>query len=334
MTLQINGNTVFSDIERQNISDGQIMFAKPIQMGGNISYPFIGKLTDLNVWNGSNHDVEISKFASCSFTDIYAVNLSMPIQWKNVTLDMKNYTIKKFNLTLDKICSDVTSPKLILFHKQVTFEQAYAIAKQLNGEMVLPINQEDFNKALKADVTNLRKNCLNNIWLPIVRSEKNETIWLNKNNLTESVTFLPWMTGQPNGYPSQNCITAEQNGYYDSDCNEKRCFVGMFKKSPIFHLRGQCRMDPATDNLYVFNFESITKSVYKFQGFSGLSDIIGDFYTNYWDIITYNSTTGYSNEIGYLRDVSKFPFGTNSFNFYIGGRLPMKISKVNAVEAA
>ncbi len=90
-------------------------------------------------------------------------------------------------------------------------------------------------------------------------------------------------------------------------------------------------MDPATDNLYTFNFESISRSIYKFQGFSGLSDIIGDFETNLWTIITYNSTTGNSSEIGYLDDVSKFPFGTNYWNFRGSseGLLPMKISKVN-----
>ncbi len=123
-------------------------------------------------------------------------------------------------------------------------------------------------------------------------------------------------------------MNAEPGGYGDADCNGKRCFVGKFKKSPIFHLRGKCRVDPATDNLYTFNFESISRSIYKFQGFSGLSDIIGDFETNLWTIITYNSTTGNTSEIGYLEDVSKFPFGTNYWNFK-GGLLAMKISKVN-----
>jgi hypothetical protein len=143
--------------------------------------------------------------------------------------------------------------------------------------------------------------------------------------------YLNGPLGQPNGYPTQNCMNAEPGGYGDADCNGKRCFVGKFKKSPIFHLRGKSRMDPATDNLYTFNFESISKSIYKFQGFSGLSDIIGDFETNLWTILTYNSTTGNSSEIGYLEDVSKFPFGTNYWNFRgsPGGLLLMKISKVN-----
>jgi hypothetical protein len=71
------------------------------------------------------------------------------------------------------------------------------------------------------------------------------------------------------------------------------------------------------------------ESIYRFQGFSGLSDIIGNFSTNKWTIMTYNSTYDISNEAGYLSDVSKFPIGTNTWLFHTGEQLPIKISKVN-----
>jgi hypothetical protein len=301
-------------------------------MGGNLSFPFIGKLTDLNVWNGSIFDAEMSEFASCSLTDVYSVNSSIPFQWSNIPLQIRNNSNNKFNVTLDGTCSDVTSAKLILFHKPVTFEQAFGITKQLNGEMYLPTNQADLTRAIKLDAAKLKSNCLNSFWLPIVRSPTNETLWLNKSNITEQVTFLNWMTGQPNGYPSQNCITAEQSGYSDTKCGEKKCFMGLFKKSPIFHLRGPCTANPAVDNSYTFKFELIANSIYKFQGFSGLSDIILNFEGYSWDLITYNSTTDSSLRIGNLRDVNKFPFGTNIWYFWSttpGGYLSMKISKVN-----
>jgi hypothetical protein len=288
-------------------------------MGGNLSFPFIGKLTDLNVWNGSIFDAEMSDFASCAFTDVYSANASIPLQWSSIRIEVRNNTNIKFNVTLDGTCSDVTSAKLILFHKPVTFEQAFGITKQLNGEMYLPTNQADLTRAIKLNAAKLKSNCLNSFWLPIVRSPTNETLWLNKSNITEQVTFLNWMTGQPNGYPSQNCITAEQSGYSDTECNDKRCFMGLFKKSPIFHLRGQCTTNPAVDDLYIFKFELIASSVYKFQGFSGLSDIIGNFDGYSWRIITYNKTTDTSDYIGYLSDVSKFPFGTRIWYFYTGG---------------
>jgi len=96
-------------------------------------------------------------------------------------------------------------------------------------------------------------------------------------------------------------------------------------------LNGKCRLDPDIDILYVFKFESIMESMYRFQGFSGLSDIIGNFSTNKWNIITYNSTYDISNEAGYLSDVSKFPIGTNTWLFHTGEQMPIKISKVNIV---
>ncbi len=301
-------------------------------MGGNLSFPFIGKLTDLNVWNGTNFDAEMSDFASCAFTDVYSENVSMPFHWSNIKLQIRNNTSMKFNVTLDGTCSDITSAKLLLFHKPVTFEQAFVITKQLNGEMYLPTNQTELTRAIKIDSFKLIVSCSNSFWLPIVRSPTNETLWLNRRNITEQVTFLNWMIGQPNGYPSQNCITADKNGYSDTKCSEKRCFLGLFKKSPIFHLRGQIAANSAVDNLYTFKFELITKNVYKFQGFSGLSDIIGNFDVNAWLIITYNTTTDTYDYIGSLGDASRFPFGTNTWYLKstISGRyLPMKFSKVH-----
>ena len=338
VTLQINGKTVFSDIGRHNTSDDRIMFEKPIQVGGNLTSPFIGKLTDVNVWNGSIYDVEMSDFASCAFANIYASNQSMPLQWSNIRVDLKNNTKKKFNVTLDWICSDFTSTKTILFPKPATFEQAFKIIEQLNGEMYLPTNRDEFTKAFTFDSSKLKSACLNAMWLPIVRSETNYTDWLKRSNLTEQVTYLKWTTGQPNGYPDQNCISVEPSGYSDADCNGKRCFLGKFKRSPVFHVRGKTVIDPATDNLYSFNFDSIAQNKYKFQGFSGLSDIIGDFYFEDWSMKTYNITTGVSKVIGYLEVenflyvVSEFPFGTTSWDLYTQELSLMKISKVNIIE--
>jgi hypothetical protein len=152
-----------------------------------------------------------------------------------------------------------------LFDRPVPFEQAFATIRQLNGEMLLPTNQEELIKALNTNVTSLRQKCFNNFWLPIVRSEIIETLWLNRINQTEPVPYLFWMTGQPNGYPVQNCITSERVGFSDTDCNEKRCFIGNFKQSPVFHLNGKCRLDPDIDILYVFKFESIMESIYRFR---------------------------------------------------------------------
>jgi hypothetical protein len=68
--------------------------------------------------------------------------------------------------------------------------------------------------------------------------------------------------------------------------------------------------------------------------FSGLSDIIGSFSLNLWQLISYNSTTETSKVIAELKGMEHFPFGASNWTFSnscIDGKpkqMPMKISKV------
>jgi hypothetical protein len=169
------------------------MFAKPIQLGGNLKYPFIGKVIDVNVWNDSHKDAEISDFSSCVSFSSYSKQMPIPLQWRNISIDMNNSRNKNFNVKLDEICSYITSTKTILFHKIATFEQAFEITEQLNGEMYLPNNHAEFTKALT--LVTLKSSCSTEFWVPIARSATNYTVWLNMSSKTETVTFLPWLLG-------------------------------------------------------------------------------------------------------------------------------------------
>jgi hypothetical protein len=169
------------------------MFANPIQLGGNLKAPFIGKVIDVNVWNDSHKDAEISDFSSCVSFSSYSKQMPIPLQWRNISIDMNNSRNKNFNVKLDEICSYITSTKTILFHKIATFEQALEITEQLNGEMYLPKNQAEFTKALT--LVTLKSSCLTEFWVPIARSVTNYTVWLNMSSKTETVTFLPWLLG-------------------------------------------------------------------------------------------------------------------------------------------
>jgi len=329
VTLLINGNIVIKDVGRHNSSEDKTYFANPIQIGGNLSQPFTGKVTDFNVWNGPLPDIQLAEFSSCTITKMYKENVTMPLQWSLTNVSLTNNLTKKINVTLEDICSQLLSEKLVLFQMPVTAEQAYIITDHLNGEMYLPRNDAEFRKALLNGWNQRNASCLSSFWVPGVRSKKNYTEWVNRANESETITYHPWYTGQPNGYPTQNCLAASKIGYSDADCNDDRCFFILFQKSPIFHLRGKCVLDPSTDNLYVFKFETMAKGMLKFQGFSGLSDISRNFSSLYWNIDSYNSTTDISTRIGYLKDINKLPFGT--FNWYFTAEkayLPMKISKV------
>jgi hypothetical protein len=329
VSLLINGNIVFKDVGRHNSAEDKTYFVNPIQIGGNLSQPFTGKVTDFNVWNVSLSDIQLTEFSACTITKIYTENVTMPLQWSMTNISLPNNSSKKTNVSLEDICSELISAKLMLFQMQVTAEQAFIITDQLNGEMYLPRNNAELGKALLNGGKQLNASCFNSFWVPIVRSTTSYTEWVNRANESETITYHPWYTGQPNGYPTQNCLLASKVGYSDADCNDKKCFFILFQKSPVFHMRGQYVLDPNTDNQYVFKFEAIANGIFKFQGFSGLSDISRNFSSNYWSIDSYNSTTGATTKIGYLKEINKFPFGT--FNWYFTTEktyLPMKISKV------
>ncbi len=320
---------MFKDVGRHNSSKDKIFFGNPIQIGGNLSQPFTGKVTDFNVWNISLSDIELTQFSSCTITKIYTENVTMPLQWPMTHLKLTTNSSKKTNVSLEDICSETISAKLMLFQMQVTAEQAFIITDQLNGEMYLPRNDAELGKALLNGGKQLNASCFNAFWVPVVRSTTNHTEWVNRANESETIAYHPWMIGQPNGYPTQNCMAVDKNGYYDWDCDEKRCFFVLFQKSPVFHLRGDVVLNPNLDNLYVFKFESIANGIFKFQGLMGLSDISRNLSKLYWAIDSYNSSTGTTARIGYLNEVDKFPFGTFNWYFSIDKiNHPIKISKV------
>ena len=331
VTLAINGKTILNEAARYNSTDQ--IFSKNIELGNHLSKPFMGKISDFNVWNRPLSPTEVLDFSNC--TPIQT-NSSSAFLWSAGKLSVDES--KKIIIPLSDVCSEGLPPKLKLFHQPVSFYQAISIAKHLNGEMFLPKNDADLERALMLDKSRLLSNCQSSMWFPIKRSECDFNFWVNAIKVTEEVNYLPWMSGQPNGYPIQNCVGYEKKGYNDNLCEEQRCFVAKFKKSPVFHLRGQCALNETIDIKYVFKFDALAMDIFMFQGFSGKSNIIGNFSRNVWElVISHNYTIKKSTVIASLFNIRNFPFGTNNWtfnhNWESGNRqyILMKISKVNVI---
>ncbi len=75
--------------------------------------------------------------------------------------------------------------------------------------MLLPRDEADLKEAFTIASVQLHKYCLHSFWLPIVRSKQNYTQWENANNGSKTIEYLSWGFGQPNGYPTQNCVGAQ-----------------------------------------------------------------------------------------------------------------------------
>jgi hypothetical protein len=250
----------------------------------------------------------------------------MAFQWSNANLKQIGKYMSIKNILLVDICSHPAPAQVEWFSIPLNYGAATYVGHHLGGEMSLPSKQSDLLNLF--NMTD--KICRSSYWVPIVRSKENSSLWLHGN---VTVNFLPWFTGQPNGYPVQNCVGVHSTGtsYYDVECNEKRCFNVKLDKNIIFHLRGRCVMVENLDSKYVYHFDSETPSPYIFQGFSGQSMITGSTKTNSWDLRLYNKTTDDFTRIAYLLNIEKFPFGTQNWTFFENGVWTKTLFKMSEV---
>ena len=68
--------------------------------------------------------------------------------------------------------------------------------------MWLPINDEDFTKGLNAIKTTVPINC--KTWINGIKANDSSDQIIDENG--NSVNFLPWRSGQPNGRHVEMCV--------------------------------------------------------------------------------------------------------------------------------
>lgn len=304
-------------IYKESVEDtAQVLVGNSTQLSGTPEWPFVGKITDFNVWNKYLSDEDITSFVFCHNSFTYNNDSTMAFRWSKVNLTQIGKYMVIQDIPLEDICSHPAQAKIEWFKIPIKFAAASYVSEHMGGEMSLPLQQSDL--ADLYSLTDLSPICRLSFWVPIVRSTENSSIWLNGN---VSVNFLPWLTGQPNGYPIQNCVGVHKSGiaYYDVECTEKRCFNVKVSKTPVFHLRGQCLLIDNFDLNYVYHYDAAKAFPHNFQGFSGQIIITGNALMNSWDLKVYNKTSDDFNRIAYLANMEKFPFGTQYWTFFENG---------------
>jgi hypothetical protein len=307
--LAVDDTLIFRTSKIQN---DQAVVGNSTLLRENSVSPFIGTITDVNVWNRSLSDVEIKDFVFCNIDP----NSKKAFQWSNSNLTQ----IGKYNqivaISLEDICVHPSPPKIRWFKTRMNYESAMFVTQYLNGEMSLPSNKVSLQSMFTN--TDLRILCGTSFWVPIVRAKANSSLWVNGYNMSTEVKYLPWSTGQPNGYPSQNCVGAEKEdfGYTDIECTSKMCFNIFIAKSQIFHLRGSCVAGDNYDSKYAYNFNAGKSNEFIIQGFSGKSLMAK--YKNDWNLMIYNKTLDNFVLVASLWNMEKFPFGTQNWTFSNG----------------
>ncbi len=307
VSFTVDGQIILKESPEQSDQD---LMGNGILFSGMADFPFVGTITDLNVWNKSLTDNEIQNFVFCK----YELNSKLTYSWATANFSQIGKHNQIVSIPMEDICSHPSPSKLRWFQTPMNYESAIFIGQYLNGEMYLPSNATSL-KYLFTN-TNLSTICNASFWVPIVRAKENSSIWVNGYNKSEEVKYLPWMKGQPNGYPIQNCVKAQlvEYGYNDIEYTSERCFNVYAAKSPIFHLRGPCVAGDNFDSKYVYNFEAGKSNQYLFQGFSGKSMIIRN--ANVWYLKFYNTTLNEFVFTAFLLKMGKFPFGTQNWTFY------------------
>jgi hypothetical protein len=307
VSFTVDDQIIFQESSEQT---DQEFIGNHILFSGMADFPFIGMITDFNVWNKSLTDDEIQNFVFCK----YDFNSKLTFNWANANFSQIGKHNQIVSIPMEDICIYPPPSKIRWFQTPMNYESAIFVGLYLNGEMYLPAN----NTSLNYLFTNTGLNIISNasFWVPIVRAKENSSVWVNGYNKSEDVKYLPWMKGQPNGYPIQNCVKAQlaEYGYNDIDCESERSFNVNAAKSPIFHLRGPCIAGDNFDSKYVYNFDAGKSNQYLFQGFSGKSIIIRN--ANVWNLKVYNTTLNEFVLTAFSLKTSKFPFGTQNWTFY------------------
>ena len=157
--------------------------------------------------------------------------------------------------------------------------------------------------------------------------QSNESIsrWVNGNNLSEYVTYLPWAFDQPNGQASQKCVSYDfdRDGYNDEDCSTKMCIPCQLHKEIFFQIRGFPE-EIIFDTVDVDYILTVEVEKVSFEGFSGLSSIFNNINENVWQLLS-NGTA-----IGHYNGTSPIPIGFNEWYLYntTFSKVQLKLSQV------
>ena len=210
-----------------------------------ISNPFLGAVTDVQIWNRSLTEVELEQWSACNYTE-----RGDALDWEAAELNITGLA----RLTLDEkeVCQNGEDQENVLaFNMRLSFYDSVGFCKRL-GTIATAKNGNQKDKMAEA---------LTRIENPLCESwgfysgtiyNKSSQSWVDF--LTrEEVTVADWFPGRPGTDPStENCIgyMTFQRQHYDLHCGYMElCPICQIEKK--FQLRGVCKKSQV-DSLYVF----------------------------------------------------------------------------------
>ena len=173
-----------NDLVVSNISvkrySGKFSYSLSTNLNSDPAFPFMGKITDLNMWNKPLTPQAVSLFSKCKMNEFLQLNIGMPIKWSEGLLNFNSNEAKTFNISNEELCPEKPVVKLKIFNSLMKFDEAKSVCEQFDSQMKLPMDYDDFKELFDIENQYLMKNiCEGQMWLPIVRSPDNDTKWLN-----------------------------------------------------------------------------------------------------------------------------------------------------------
>ena len=306
-------------MEQENFQLG-----KELLLGNSEASPFVGKLSDLNVWNEPLTDEQLKKFATCNVEEILDGQRRMPVRWTTASQNIQSATVKVFPIGYDQLCQEDVQPKLELFYNKLSPTESRRLCGNLNGKLPLPTTDQDL-ELMKAAMAQI-----NYIWLPITWSSALNT-WISDDG--QEVAYLPWDEGQPNGDGTQSCVVFSGSGYNDNACSSVKAHLCEVKKYPPWRLRGPCSNEKRLDTRFAFHKDD--NNLFEFRGYSGLSSIVGKPDSDSWEMVILEDG-GKLKTVGTRKPFGQFPLGltywqiNEGFCGSVGKKetLPLKLTKV------
>ena len=228
----LNGEIVFE--KKIPTLDKEIQVSK-FYLGGNPDPKykqsrFIGMVSDVYVWNKSLKSSDLRRISSDGNIDVSSLPGNPAFSLEKLRFKKYGQCIEHLSLSEnDEIFKDsIGEKKLLLIEHKVTLESSKYFCKAFGGTLFVPESYQDV-----IDVNSLipeSKTCPHT-WIGLKKSD-GKLFDLDGN----AVSYSKWFLNEPNGKDYEQCVSTNQDSYFDVNCIHKRCFT--------------CKM-PIQQNLYI-----------------------------------------------------------------------------------
>ena len=317
----------------------EAMEAKGLTLGYHNSEKYAYKMLRKNKFHGQMHGVYLWSKA-LDLKELIAITdhkTCQEAETLSLVPDIFDWTAVVFNTTSmvtvksvqlkDEICAKKGVPVAAIYPIEATFKESCMFCKSLGGRMVVPRDQDHFNTISKVHFLDQKvtlAQCEYMAWIGIVKNikknpviSKNHQDYINVNNVNQSVNYLNFSLGQPNGRSFENCLVFNNEsdnrlGYHDEYCLAKRCTLcELDLEYTRIKIRGTVDMpgDLDIDRNYTCD-NTTSQGIVKFIGF--MNTVI------YWEAqmqrwILKFLYVGHTEELGHtLRD--RHPLGLTTWN--------------------